>query len=203
MKCDRKRQNMSEKEQTYKIELTRKELFTLDGSGIKSAQSVIDRLRHDDKFRKKLSHLSHEEADFVAAVVLTAKKSGELGLSYCEMASCKLCGKQAGRAKPRGRQFMGKQLYLRGVDLVRNFVVMKGYPALGCCDKCWKKMQPEIVKATARIKACIPKEITGNPPKYKKYNINKCTKCGWKGSESKMGKLRAIMGGYYHGECPE
>lgn len=188
-----------------KIELTDTELILLDGKVSPDAQKEIELAKQ----RIALVGFSKGQQAFLVAVKNEAETNGILGCRYVRVAYCKICKRDPGYAKyksstqyhKKGDLNRKKPLSFQGIDLALRFVTMTGYPTLGCCSDCWKEIQPAVTEILKDVQAEIPKGITGTPSRYKKVFIMAC-ECGWKGLETEMGELPAVMGGKYKGKCP-
>lgn len=92
---------------------------------------------------------------------------------------------------------------LHGVSLVDRVVRVPGNVELGCCSACCTKLRSHVATALADVRAELPEQLTGVPPRYKCFCLRKCTQCSWERHEGQMRKLRALMGGgTYYGGCP-
>ncbi len=84
-----------------------------------------------------------------------------------------------------------------GVSLINTF-------NLGCCNECWSVVKEPLLKELSAFPVELPEHLTGFPPRFKKYDNRKCSKCGWIGSERLMGRKRTMIGdGWYPASCPE
>lgn len=192
------------------VTLTDKELVLLDGQCSEKVQSEVNLAKDRLEAASRLPDLSEAEAAFISDAVNEAKTNGVLVKRWTKVRHCKLCNSSAGYAKytrssryhRKGQTDHSKPLYLSGVELADRFVVMTGYPTLGCCNNCYSKLQPILKDQLSGVQAKLPEELRGETTYDKKDNME-CTKCGWTGHEGEMGMLQAIMGGEYPGQCPK
>lgn len=193
------------------VSLNDSELALLDGGCRKEIQGKVDEAKRRLADRERLPNsLTTLEAAFVSDVLAEAKKSGRLTWRAVDVSHCRVCGQDGGyylrsktsRAGRKGTPNWSKPRYLRGIDLAATLVYMQGYPALGGCLTCVDKLKPTLVACLDGVKAEIPEGLTGQPPKWERHDLMRCSACEWEGGEHLMGKLPAVMGGYYQGECP-
>lgn len=190
--------------------VTDEELLLLDGKCGKETQGLIDSLKLRNRIAESRA-LTDSEATFVRDVLNEASTNKTLIFRSLRIRRCPVCNTAAGYAKRtrssrsgrRGEPNYDRPLTMYGYELARRFFVIKDTPTIGCCTSCWKKIQPILAEELSGVPAEIPQDITGIPPRFKAYDVMKCTKCGWVGSEHLMGKLPAVMGGFYPGKCPE
>lgn len=187
------------------------ELTLLDGQCSAKVQEQVEWAKERIKAASTLSALPTRLAQFVADVISLAKKKGEITYCHESITHCALCGRDDGyfpvaratKYKRKGQPDYDKPKVFGGIDLNRGMVVMKHHVSLGGCEACVEQAKPYILDALKDAKVQLPKSLTGEWPRYVKSQHYGCSKCGWKGVEIAMGRLRTLMGdGYYHGECP-
>ena len=193
----------------YKCELSRDEILLLDGRCSATVQVMVDRVKRAVALVD--SHGCTEEiAVFVADLEHEAKAAGKLDFSYKSLRYCGLCRgmggyakhKRAGRGYKAGDANMDKPLMLDGVEFRRQFVNMIGHANLGCCSACWATAKPIAQVVLADVRAAVPQPVFGVPPRFECFDNRTCTACKWEGHEGQMGRIPAIMSGFYRGECP-
>jgi hypothetical protein len=198
---------------SIEFKLTEDEALLLDGRVGQPSQALIDAIKNLRKNRERMSDLPQLDADFITKSCGIAKHSGRLDLRWDNYYECALCDKKKSYylhkrdSRSRYGHKKGEPNYDSprthyGVDLASGFISFKGRAAHGCCQECWARIKPRLALELADVCAEITPAITDHPPKFKRYDKAKCTKCGWEGHQGQMGKLMAIMGGYYPGECP-
>lgn len=195
------------------MNLTDEELTLLDGKCRPEIQKEVEAAKRRLAMATKLADIPVEIAKLVADAVQLAKTTGELKASRGETRHCVVCQKNAGYAKRKrtsrdgfhrkGEPDYTKPLYLSAIDLGRGFIVFKGHITLGCCVDCWPKVKAILTEELAGVRAEIAESITGQPPRYKRYDKVKCKSCGWEGHEGLMLRHSTIMGdGTYPSGCP-
>ncbi|MEW6670046.1 MAG: hypothetical protein AB1512_32955, partial [Thermodesulfobacteriota bacterium] len=150
------------------------------------------------------------QARFIADALREAQENGQLVLQWTRLQHCSYSGKSAGYAKHKrsgkyhrkGDTDFRKPLTMAGVELASRFLRLQGYASLGCCAEFWDAVRPKLAARLEDVRAEISKEITGHPPKWKRFNRMRCMACGWVGHEGQMGKLPCLMRGEYPGVCP-
>ncbi len=188
--------------------LTDEEWMLLDGKCRDEVQARVE-LAHK-RLASIAAHadLPPAQARFIADVVEEATREGLVICCHTLISRCKLCGTskdyvpyKSGRY--RGRPNHNKPRYVSGFEFAKRFIRMDGYPALGCCRACFDSMQPALKRALANVVAQVPDLLAaeGRPP-WRRYQRTRCTKCEWTGHEGQLGKLQALMGGWYPGKCP-
>lgn len=193
------------------VSLTDAELLLLDGKCRPEVQQVVESARERLAAMEQYSDLTPKEAAFIADAMAEARENLKLVCQRVAISSCRICGesggyavyKRAGRYHRKGETNYDKPLSLAGVELAIRVVRMKGYPTLGCCTSCFEKIKPDLLEALKPIEAELPEALTGEPPRFKRYDNRFCTKCGWEGHEGQMRMLPALFGGKYPGGCPE
>lgn len=165
--------------------------------GVRAAiDAAMDRLA----IRAGLGDTPAYVGDFVSRLVIQAQREGRLEYSRMNVRACDCCQKSAGfmpytrntRYHKKGDPNHARPRAWWGIQ-VSWFV---------CCPICWERVKPVLVKALEDIRAEIDENITGYSPRFKKYQNVAC-QCGWTGHEGQLGKLPALTGGYYPGQCPQ
>lgn len=197
--------------QTSRVDLSDAELLLLDGRCSEKAQAEVDAAKRRAALSASLGPAVFDaDARLVQEIVDEAVKNGQLAFYHKSCDHCSTCGKSAGYAKHKrsgryhrkGQDNYKKPLSLPGIELADRFITIKGHITVGCCRECWDRVKPLVVAAIADVRAEIPEAITGQPPRFKKYDRRKCGKCGWEGHDGQLGMLPALMGGQYPGKCP-
>jgi len=189
--------------------LVDEEAVLLDGRCRPEVQKDVDAAKARLEMAARAGDLSPKEAGFVADIVREAKEKGRLTFCRLGISSCDVCGATAGyyrfkSGRRRGQADHNRPLAIGGVDFGRGFVVMQRRATLGCCWDCWLKLADKIRAELSDVRAEIPAYITGHPPKWRRFDRVKCTKCGWEGHEGEMRQLQTLMGdGKYPGGCPK
>lgn len=198
--------------QLVKVELTHEECLLLDGRVNEAAQKIVDVSKRRLEAAERLSTLTAPQAAFIADLVAIAESDGRLLLGRVGMRSCKACGKAAGYAKykrdgryhRKGQSDHSKPLEIWGYGFTQDFVTMRGYPRHACCPECWDAMKPIVAAELRNVRAVVPAEISGEPPRFKRYDNMKCSLCGWEGHEGEMGRRAVVIGnGTYPSDCPK
>lgn len=190
--------------------LTDEQAVLLDGHVDEKNQAQVDAAKFRLQQREKLATVDPKIAGLIADVITEAATNGELGFTYRDLDHCQICDKRESyavyprnsRTHNKGDKNYNKPIYIRGVDLKKSFVRVKGYIKLGCCAECWPNVKPVLVAELTDIKAQIPENITGHKPRFLKVRDVVCKKCDWHGHEKQLRKLPALMGGHYEGGCP-
>lgn len=192
----------------YMVSLTADEIVLLDGQVRPDVQAKVD----EAKEAKALEDFADDaaQARFIADALREARTNGRLILRWVSLHYCDYSGKSAGYGTHRrggkyhrkGETDYGKPLTMAGVELADRFIHIQGRAALGCCREFWDKVLPKLAAKLADVKAEIPEGITGHPPRWKRFGLCRCEKCGWSGHEGQLLKLPALFGGHYAGECP-
>ena len=191
------------------VRLDDDELLLLDGRCRDVVQATVDivksRLAMTQEFECR-----PEIAQLAVEAVAAAKEDGHLAFLYERISHCKVCSKSAGYGKyKRSSQYRragetnhAKPLYMSGIELRHSFIKFQGTVRLGCCCACFDEAQPHLARALEGVAAQIPEKITGQPPKFLRYDNRHCTDCGWDGHDGALLPLPSIMGGTYPGKCP-
>ncbi len=198
---------MSTKPRTQSVSLTDEELVLLDCECRPDIQAKVDGALRRLAAREAHPELPGHIADMASDVVSHAAVSGKLVYRTLYMRHCGYCGKSQTYAKfksgPRkGRDNEKKPIRVRGVDVSDSLIRIQNYATVGGCMECWKAAKPLVVTGLRDVEAELPEGITGHPPRFKRYRLKRCLKCGWEGHEGKMRQLPAMMQGTYPGGCP-
>lgn len=181
--------------QTYFVSLTDEELVLLDGNCREDIQNKVDEAKQ--RLAVKLVMVS-EHADIISALVIQAKKDGELKFLRGYISHCYNCGTGTTYVKYKTGRNRGLPNYNKPI---KQYGVEVGHRYL--CDECWKKLRVDLINALQDVKAEISKHITGEIPKWKKEYVYQC-QCGWKGRSGLMVRSETLMGdGTYPSACPE
>lgn len=199
------------KEREFSVTLTPKQIMILDGSGNEKAQDIIDKLKHMELIRQTHKELTDDQAFMVATIVSLARNQGKIGASTYRYLrgsrTCPCCCKDAGFAvRKRATKYHRKgtidysnPLSIMTFDLSASSVAVTNYVSIGYCKECKPIVEPIIIELIKDLP--VETELLNN--NWKKVAIWHCKTCGWKGPETDMGKLPAIFGGTYAGECPK
>lgn len=192
------------------MDLTDSELVILDGRCSPETQSLVEAAKER---LAMVDSLPGEPAiaGFVADAVRAAREDGRLRYETTSLSHCKICGRDAGYAKykrsgryhEKGATRYDRPLYIGGVELRGGFIRVQGCARLGCCHECFAKAKPHLKTALAAVRAEISVYITGEQPKFRRYDNCECTACGWSGHDGELGLLPAILRGSYPGQCPK
>lgn len=195
-----------------KYELTDDELVFLDGKCGEKLQLEVDSAKMRIAARDEFPGLSNTEAAFIADMAVEAADKGKLTFYRISLRSCKVCGKSAGYAKyarngkhhRKGDTDWKKPLHMDGLEFADRFVTMKGYATIGCCVRCWEKIQPFASLKLREVRAEIPPAITGTSSRFIYRRNVVCLDCGWEGHEGQMIWEPTIIGnGKYPAKCPK
>lgn len=189
-------------------ELTDDEAVLLDGRVNEKAQQAIDAAKRRIALRAIYSDLTEKERAFISAVVDEAREKKLLRARHDGMVACPVCEKRGGYAKHKrsgrfhrkGDADCRKPIKLSGYSFADDFIVISGYPRLSACRDCVTKLVPYLKSALADVETQLP-EMLG-PSRFIRAEIHECSKCGWRGDETRMRRLPAIMQGHYPGGCP-
>lgn len=194
----------------YSVSLTTEEILLLDGKVRPEIQKTVD----DAKSAKSIEAFvdNAAQARFIAEALKEAETNGILVCRWVSIHHCPYTGKSAGYATYRrhgkwhrkGETDYSKPLTMSGVELADRFVRIRGHVTIGCCAEFWDAVRPKLAARLEGIKAEVAKEITGHPPKWKRFPKRRCKKCGWEGHEGQMRRRNTLMGeGTYPAGCPE
>ncbi len=193
-------------EEKYKFLLSTSHALLLDGAVDAESQAVIDKIKLSFSFQEW--GLSERDARFVSSVVEEAKTNKRIKFCRVWIRKCHICGKAGGyyifqRGRRRGKPDFDRPLDFAGFDLGDRLFSMKGAANLGGCVECWERLKEPVAKALATTEAEIDELITGMPPRWLRCPEMKCSKCGWTGAESRMGRARTLLGdGWFPSTCP-
>lgn len=194
------------------MDLLDTELVLLDGRCRPEIQARVDRAKARLASVAANPELPEPVAKFLADAKNEALTNGKLIFRHIHLSSCSVCKQRAGYAKytrysrhhKKGADNYDRPLTFGGFELAERFVTTRGYATLGCCEECWKQIQPALADSLAGVEAEIPEKITGAAPSFVRYQNRHCTKCGWTGHEGEMRKLPTLMrDGYFPGGCPK
>lgn len=189
---------------TYKIELIYNELLLLDGEVSESAQRVIDDAKKEQSFGFDLPLINE--------VIKKSEQIGTLSWTYKSIKHCPYCDKKyayhkrkrATKYHRKGSEDYSKPIYYSGIAFNEGFVTIQGVGDM-CTDCCSKYNVIETVVnyiLDNDLKIEIKPRDYKDKTKYIKDDIRICFECKQEMQESKMGKLPAMMSGYYPGKCP-
>lgn len=183
---------------TMRVDLPPGELLLLDGKVGAETQEAVQIAR--DVLRIQAAHsLTERRAAIVAEMLAHARKTGHLRfvrkpISYC--VGCLRSADYGGRRK-------NKLIPLYGFDCSTDFVSVQYHASIGGCGDCLAAILPAAKAELAYVQAEIPDALhAADAPRWKRWPHRKCKQCGWTGNEGQLGKLPALMGGYYPGKCP-
>lgn len=191
------------------LNLTDEELVILDGKCRPETQKYVDEAKVRLHTISLLSDVPADDAAFIARVLIEARTNGELCHRYTSMHQCEVCKvkktyrtfSRRSRNHDKGDPDYDHPILIRGVELAKRFVIMEGYPTLGCCSKCFERLLPILSDKLESVECELPGQFATST-KYKKYLNRKCV-CGWVGHEGQMKRLPTLMGdGKYAGGCP-
>lgn len=202
--------NPDRTEATVSVRLTDQELLLLDGSSQVKTQAEVNRAKIRILTRMDLLHLAPRQADFVANLKVAAMVEGKLVFRGTSLRHCGVCEtyagyatyKRDGRYHRKGDRNINKPRLLSGYEFVERFVVMEGYPSLGCCRSCWDAVCDDVHSEFVFIRAQMPEEVVTRSTKFIRYSNCECSACGWTGHDGQLRRLRALMRGDYAGGCP-
>lgn len=195
-----------------KLEITKEELYLLDGKCSTETQNIINKHKEEDRIANSLIGIPELYKPFITKFIKVAIDNGIISYKNTKLKSCDICGNRGSYVKytrssryhRKGDFNYDKPIYLSGVELNRQFFNIEGYAHLGCCIECYKKIRPYLLEVIEQrdIKAEFSKVFLGKESKYKKYNKCKCTNCFWEGHEGQLGLFPCIFEGKYRGKCP-
>lgn len=192
-----------------KVEIEETTLLLLDGKCEPGLQQVIDGIKMAMSI--KTDNISQQEAAMIVEIIEYAKKSGKLNYWKKDISRCPCCSRSDGydlikrnsKYKYKGQTDYSSPKLFQGFELKDSFMSIKDNIFLGFCASCKDRVLPVLLKNLEGIRVEIPKGLSGRDPAYKKIDIMKCKKCGWEGSEIKVGLLPTLFGdGYFRGKCP-
>jgi hypothetical protein len=194
---------------THSVKLTASELLRLDGHCRPEIQGVVDIQKHANAIRG--DGLTPKMAAMIAEIVASARKNKRLTYVQTSIRYCPCCGRndgyythsRSGRFHRRGAPNYERPKLFAGVDLARGFISVQNHIGVGFCMTCEPIVRPPLLAALVDVSAELPEQLTGEPPRFKRYANQHCKKCDWRGHEGEMGMLRTLMGdGFYRGKCP-
>lgn len=183
-------------------ELTPDEMLLLDGKVGAAVQEQIDLIKAARRLQDE-NDITFSEALFVMRTVRVAKEQGRLTSAPTTMQRCAATGQtgdevipaKATRKNPDRRPFIKP---VAGRDLNRGYVIMEGRPQLGISHEALERLKPVLAAALDGVEAEVLEAITGHPPRFKRYRIQRCEKCGHQASEQAFKKQK-----YCETRCPE
>lgn len=192
------------------IDLADDELLVLDGRCSVKVQARVDVVKSRRAAVVAMPDVPEAIAMFVSDVVREAQTQGKLVFGWRRLRRCEVCGTRAGyatytratRHHRKGEENSDRPLTLQGVELAQRFVTIEGSATVGCCTKCWEQAKPIAAVALHDVQAEMPEAVTGEKPRWKRWDKVRCTLCGWVGHEGEMRMLAAMFGGQYPGRCP-
>jgi hypothetical protein len=187
------------------------ELVILDGKCRSEIQIEVDKAKKRLESVATFDGVPEKFHKILSLLVQEAERNGKLRYASMSIHGCDVCGayggyvkrKRASRYHNKGEPDYSKPIYLYGFEYSDSAVHVRGVPVVGCCSECDKELRQYTPKILVGIQAEIPEALTGIPPRWKKFDNRHCAKCGWTGHEGQMLLLPALMGGKYHGECPQ
>lgn len=193
-----------------RVDLSDAELVLLDGRCGETVQAEVDAARDRIAARGRHPTMPPALSGLVADAATEARTNGRLVWTTKPIDYCPLCGwvgkparyksgPRKGEIKPNGRRGM-----TGGVDLAHRFVTIQHHVRLGGCRECVETAEPALRKELRGVPAQVPDRLRAEgEPKRVRYERRRCKSCGWEGHEGRMGRLTAVMGGTYPGECPD
>jgi hypothetical protein len=168
--------------------------------------AALERLSYDSH----IEHIPEKYKDITRSIIQEAKTQGKLIYRNRRLRHCPVCDKRAGyatytrnsRYHRKGEKNLNRPLTMLGIELASRVIRMEYHADVGMCETCWEELKPYLVSILTPIKAAIPEQITGVKPVWEWYPNRHCLECDWNGHEGELGKLPAIMGGHYPGQCP-
>lgn len=192
----------------YSVSLTTDEMLLLDGKVRPEIQKEVDLAKE----AKALEDFADDaaQARFIADALREARTNGRLICRWIQLYYCNYTSRSAGYGTHRrrgkyhrkGETDYNKPLTMAGVELADRFLRIQGRAILGCCKEFWDKVRPKLALQLQDIEAEIAEELTGYPPRWKRFNRYECDQCKWTGHEGQLLELPALFGGRYAGECP-
>jgi len=187
----------------YKIKLLFSELQLIDGKVSEETQKVINKAKQENSYGFELPVMNE--------ILRKSEEIGTLTWRYKSIQSCKYCDKKydyytyprSGRYHRKGDKNYSKPKHYSGIAFNEGFVTIAGHGDM--CSECASKYDVVHRLIDYILDNDLKIQIQKNdykPTKYIKDEIRICYECGKEIQESKMGKLRAIMGGSYPGKCP-
>lgn len=149
-----------------------------------------------------LADIPAHVAQLVADVVSHATTAGILRWRHDTVSICPYCQRRSEWKKPP-RKRKEYEYRLAAIDFDDSFLIIRGHLGVGACRTCVDEAMPHLQRALMHVLAQVPEPLAApGRPKLERYDRRRCTKCGWSGHEGQMGKLRALISGYYRGKCP-
>lgn len=157
------------------------ELLLLDGEVGPKVQEIIDLVKKAKRFQD-VHGISFSEALFVARAVYVATNKGRLICRPVSMRRCSATGKKEEMVVPKKatRKNPLRQPFprpLQGYELEHRFVIVENAPALGLSKEAFERLQPVLAVELEGVKAEISEKITGQKPRFRRFNILRCDVC--------------------------
>jgi len=187
---------------TTLLSLNDYELSMLDGIAREEIQPKIDAALERRGIEIPVG-MPEKLWDMFRVVMRTATVEGRLKVMFGKTNHCTVCGERGSYRKyARNSSYHNKGdfNYKKPIDLSATDF---GNAYTKMCSPCFKELHPYIIEAVKDMKVELSKRLTGVFPKYTRYDIHECLDCGWVGHQGLMGRLPAVMNGYYRGACPE
>lgn len=148
--------------------------------------------------------LAPKQLSFVAAVLLEARRSDQLGWRDTEMKRCPVCG--AGRERPkRFTPRRGAPETILAVDFAVRDVSVPRYPAIGCCVPCAVELSRIVLRELlADLEVVLPENGKLGRSRYRMVDLVICPRCDWTGPITDVRPQRTLSGlGTYPSICPQ
>lgn len=195
----------------YQVNLTVTETLLLDGKADPETQKIVDRAKEDLAVQVGMDGASPAVRTFVADAVREAREHGQLVFRPMSLTYGQYSGRKEGYwtySRSRGIHRKGDLDYSRprhfaGFDLAQRFIRVQGHAVLGDSLEFLEEARPFLLKALKDVPAELPEKLTGEPPRWKRYDKAHCSACGWVGHEGEMGRSRCVLEGTYPSTCPK
>lgn len=176
----------------------------MDGNVSEKVQQTINLAKKENSYGLDLPILNE--------ILLKSEGTGRLKWHYKDIRSCSLCDKKysyhkyarSSRNHYKGETNYDSPMYYRGLAFNEGFITFQGSGDFCCeCDSD-KNLTHQLIDYILDndLKIEIQKNDYRNT-KYKRDDMRICFQCEEEIYESEMGKLPAIAGGYYPGQCPK
>lgn len=190
-------------EKLYSVKLSFNELQLISGKVSEDAQKVIDKAKQESSYGFELPIMNE--------ILRKSEETGKLTWRYKQIRDCDYCDKKRdyytyprdSRYHRKGDPNYDKPMYYCGIAFNEGFITISGMGDM--CTDCVEEHNVIHRLIDYIIDNDLKIEIQKNDYKESKYTkdeIRICYECGEEMQESKMGRLPAMMGGYYSGECP-
>lgn len=142
-------------------------------------------------------------AALIADVIAEAKREGRLIYRGVAASYCSYCDARSKWEKPKRRR-REHEVKVSGIEFADRFIVISGHISVGgcraCVDQALASLKTELTAFPVELPAALR---TDGAPTYQRWDLCRCKRCGWRGHDGQLGKLRTLMGdGYYPGKCP-